>query len=102
VPKPSPPSTEAERRPVVNVVTSICLGVLVVSALLCLLRVVRPGSLADRIVGLDSLLVVVVGGIAVLTARQRSGTFVTMLIVVALIGFVGTVTVARFIERRGA
>lgn len=85
-----------------TVVTSICFGILSVSGLLCLARVVRPGSLADRIVALDSMLFVLVAAVGVLVARTRFADFLDALVVAALLGFIGTVTVARFIERRGA
>ena len=86
-----------------NTVTSVCFGILAGSAILCVARIVRPGSsLADRIVALDSLLVVFVGALAVLTARTAVDSFVDVLVVAALLGFLGTVTVARYIERRGA
>jgi len=86
-----------------TVVTSICLAMLVLSATLCIARVIRPGSsLADRIVALDSLLIVIVGGLAVYTARIDDGVFLGVLVVVSLLGFLGTITVARYIERRGA
>lgn len=86
-----------------TVVTSICLAMLVLSATVCIARVIRPGSsLADRIVALDSLLIVIVGGLAVYTARIDDGVFLGVLVVVSLLGFLGTVTVARYIERRGA
>jgi multicomponent Na+:H+ antiporter subunit F len=61
-----------------------------------------PGSLPDRIVALDTLLVVIVSGIAVHAARTGEGLYLDVLVVAALLGFVSTVTVARFIERRGA
>lgn len=85
-----------------SAVASIALAVLAVTGLVCLLRLLRPGSLADRIVALDALLIVVVAGIATDAARTGDGTFLDVLVVAALLGFVGTVTVARFIERRGA
>ncbi len=80
---------------------NIALGLLAAAGVLCLLRLARPGSLADRIVALDALLVVVVSGIAVQSARTGDGTYLDVLVVTALLGFVGTVTVARLIERRG-
>jgi multicomponent Na+:H+ antiporter subunit F len=86
----------------VNAVTSVAFAGLAVAALLCFVRLARGGSLADRIVALDSLLVVIVSGIAVQAARTRDGTYLDVLVVAAVLGFVGTVTVARFIERRGA
>ncbi len=84
-------------------VTTICFGILFVAGVLCLTRVLWVGSsLADRIVALDSMLIVFVGGIAVLTVRRESGGYVDVLVVAALLGFLATTTVARYIERRGA
>ena len=79
----------------------VCFAGLAVAALLCLVRLVRGPSVPDRIVALDALLYVVVSGIAVGAATVRDGSFLSVLIAVALLGFVGTVTVARFVERRG-
>lgn len=84
------------------VVTNIVLGVLVVAAVLTVVRLVRGPSLADRVVSVDVLLLLLVGGIAVEATRTGSTVFVTAGVVAALIGFVATVTVARYIERRGA
>jgi multicomponent Na+:H+ antiporter subunit F len=83
-------------------VTTIALAALAVAGVLCVARLLRGGSLADRVVALDSLLVVIVSGIAVLAARTKEGIFLDALVIASLLGFVGTVTVARFIERRGA
>ena len=80
----------------------VALGLLCVAAALCVARLLRGGSIADRIVALDLLLVVVVSAIAVNSARTRDGTYLDVLVVAALLGFIGTITVARFIERRGA
>jgi multicomponent Na+:H+ antiporter subunit F len=86
----------------VSVVITICLVELAISAVLCLVRLVAGPSVPDRIVALDALLYVVVSGIAVATAFTRDGSFLAVLVAVALLGFVGTVTVARFVERRGS
>lgn len=85
-----------------DLVTSVALAGLALAAALCVLRLVRSGSLADRIIALDTILVIVVASVAVYAARTRSGTYLDLVVVAALLGFVGTVTVARFIERRGA
>ena len=85
-----------------DVVTAVALGGLAVAGTLCALRLVRPGSLPDRVVALDTMLVVIVMGIAVGAARTGDGVFLDALVVAALLGFVSTVTVTRFIERRGA
>lgn len=85
-----------------NTVAIIALVALAFAAALYLVRLVRGPSIADRIVALDAILVVIVSGIAVQAARTRDGVYLDALVVAALLGFVGTITVARFIERRGA
>ena len=80
----------------------VCFAGLGIAALLCLLRLVRGPTVPDRIVALDALLSVVVSGIAVGAATTGDGSFLSVLVAVALLGFVGTVTVARYVERRGA
>jgi multicomponent Na+:H+ antiporter subunit F len=85
-----------------TLLTSIVLGVLALAAALCLLRLMRGASFPDRIVALDTLLVVIVCGIAVDAVRRGSGEYLDVLVVASLLGFTGTALVARFIERRGA
>lgn len=85
-----------------TVVGGVCLVGLALAALLVVVRLVRGPSVPDRIVALDVLVQVVVAGIAVAAAVTRDGTYLAVLVAVALLGFVGTVTVARFVERRGA
>lgn len=84
------------------VVTTICLVMLSVSGLICIWRLVSAPSIADRSLALDTLLIVIVVGVAVGAARTRSGTYLDVLLVVSLVAFIGTVAVARYIERRGA
>ena len=87
---------------IVSVSTAVCLVMLLAAAALCAARAVSPTSVPNRLVALDLLLVTIVLGIGVLVFRMRSGLFLDVLVVVSLLGFVGTVTVARFVERRGA
>lgn len=85
-----------------NAVYGIALAVLTVAGLVCLARLLRPGSsLADRVVALDTLVVVIVSGIAVDMLWRDVRAFVDLLVVTSLLGFVATVTVARFLEKRG-
>ena len=85
-----------------TVLYALTFGMLSGAGLLCLLRMLRGRSFPDRAVALDTLLVVVVCGIAVDAARTGSGAYLDVLVVAALLGFTGTALVARFIERRGA
>jgi multicomponent Na+:H+ antiporter subunit F len=77
-------------------------AVLAFAGALCVIRLARGPSLADRVLALDSLLIVGVVGVALESARTRSGVYLDVLLVVALVAFIGTTAVARFIERRGS
>jgi multicomponent Na+:H+ antiporter subunit F len=83
-------------------VAAVAFGVLSLSGLICLGRVVAGPSLADRILALDTLLIIVVVGVGVDAARTGQGVYLDVLLVVALVAFIGAAAVARFIERRGA
>lgn len=86
----------------IEIATTIALSLLALAAVLALVRMLRPGSLADRIVALDFLLVVVASGLAVYAVRIGEDTYLNVMVVFALLGFIGTGLVAMFIERRGA
>lgn len=82
-------------------VAAVCYGVLALSGALCALRALRGPTLADRVLALDSMLITGVVAVGVETARTGRGVYIDVLLVVALVAFVGTTAVARFIERRG-
>jgi multicomponent Na+:H+ antiporter subunit F len=84
----------------VSTVYVVSLVGLSVAAALVLVRLLRGPTASDRIVALDTLLLVVVAAVAVQVARFDSTRFAGILVVVSLLAFVGTVVVARFIERR--
>lgn len=79
---------------------SIALALLVVAGVLCLLRLIRGPSLANRIVALDALLLIIVSGLAVQAAITGEDTYLDAMVVAALLGFTGTGLIAKFIERR--
>lgn len=84
-----------------SVVAVLCYVGLAFASVAALLRLCLGPTVPDRIVALDNLLYIVVIGIAVAAATTGSGAFLGVLVAVALLAFVGTATVARFVERRG-
>ena len=74
--------------------------VLGAAALIAAIRLVRGPSLADRMLALDLVLVLVGSMAAVEAARQGTEYLVPVLVVLTLVAFIGTVIVARYIERR--
>lgn len=66
-----------------------------------LYRLLRGPSTPDRVVALDGVLSVVVSGVIVGAANAGSDITLVTVLVVSLAGFVGTVALGRFVERRG-
>ena len=85
-----------------DLVIAICLGITALAGVLAAARVLIADTFADRIVALDVVLGIIVTAIAIGAAGTGSGLLLNLLVVTGLLGFVGTSTVARFIERRGA
>ncbi|WBB53025.1 monovalent cation/H+ antiporter complex subunit F [Verrucosispora sp. WMMD573] len=73
---------------------------LAVAGGLTLTRVIRGPSILDRAVATDVLLAIIVAAIATEAAYSRDATALPVLVVLAVLGFVGSVSVARFAARR--
>ncbi len=72
------------------------------SFLITIYRVIVGPTLPDRIIGLDMLVVVAVGFIALVGIRTSFTLYVDVAIALALVGFLATVAFARFVLSRGA
>jgi multicomponent Na+:H+ antiporter subunit F len=81
----------------VTVVSVLTFALLGGGVLLALVRLALGPSLLDRVVATDALLVIISAGLAVYAALTRNPTVVPVLVVVSLLGFVGSVSVARYI-----
>lgn len=66
------------------------------SALLAIVRMERGPSMLDRTVAFDVLTTALVGAVAVETALSRRTESVPILVVLSMVGFIGSVTIARF------
>lgn len=84
-----------------NVVYAICMALAATAALITAAFVVRHRRLVDRAIGLDTVTAVIINGLAIAVAATSGRVGIEMLLLFSLLGFVGTVGVARFIERRG-
>jgi multicomponent Na+:H+ antiporter subunit F len=82
-----------------NLVSLIALTALGFSFLLALIRLVKGPTLPDRVVAMDLIGVIVVGLIVVLAARSGARAALDAAIVIALIGFLGTVAYATYVEK---
>ncbi|MFI7429375.1 monovalent cation/H+ antiporter complex subunit F [Micromonospora sp. NPDC049836] len=74
-------------------------GLFSVTALLALARIYRGPSLLDRIVGADLLLSTMLGAVGAEAAINRHAATLPVLVVLSLLGFVGSVALVRFAVR---
>ena len=74
--------------------------VMVVLAMGLLYRIYKGPTVADRVAALDTLDLVVSLALAVYSLYTGRGIYLDIALVVALLGFISTVFVGRYIERR--
>ena len=82
-----------------DVISHLTLVTLGVALLMAFVRLVKGPTLPDRIVAMDLFGVLVVGIIVVLAASSGVRATLDAAIVIALIGFLGTIAYATYVER---
>ena len=78
------------------IVVAVSGALLVVGAILAIIRVERGPSMLDRMVALDIMTNILVIGVALGAAWTRRLDAVPILAALALVGFISSVTVARY------
>lgn len=81
--------------------TVIVVGALLVIAIsvgLCVVRAVRGPTLFDRVLAFDCLALNMVGGVLLISLLLHTDAFLDVVLVVALLGFLGTVAFATYLE----
>ena len=81
---------------VISHITLVTLGVALVVAFI---RLVKGPTLPDRIVAMDLFGVLVVGVIVVLAGGSGVRATLDAAMVIALVGFLGTIAYATYVER---
>lgn len=82
-----------------DVVILLCLGIMSVATLLTVLRLLRGPDLPDRILALDTLYINAIALIMLLGMYLASDLFFEAALLIAVMGFVGTVAVAKHLLR---
>lgn len=82
---------------------SLCLTVgfalIMLSLIVAFMRLAKGPGFADRVVALDMMSVSIVAFCALYAVKTGVGSFLDIASVVALVGFLATVALARFAER---
>ncbi|MGI6514647.1 MAG: Na(+)/H(+) antiporter subunit F1 [Syntrophomonadaceae bacterium] len=76
---------------------SLCL--LVFSLLVTIYRLVKGPTAPERVQALDVLGIYLIAGVAIFSVLIRSTAFFEVILLIGILSFVGTIALARFIER---
>jgi len=76
----------------------IVLGLLVLAIIICLIRVIKGPTAPDRIVGLDTINTIVIVGMVIFGFISGSVIYIDVAIVYALLSFISTLFIAKYLE----
>jgi multicomponent Na+:H+ antiporter subunit F len=84
----------------VSLASSIALVLLGIALMLSIIRIAVGPTLADRVLALDLLTTLVMGFIGALAIRTGLTLYIDIAISLALLGFLATVALARYVASR--
>jgi multicomponent Na+:H+ antiporter subunit F len=76
----------------------IVLGFLILAIVISLIRVVKGPTAPDRIVGLDTINTIVIVGMVIFGFISGSVIYIDVAIVYALLSFISTLFIAKYLE----
>ena len=83
----------------IDLALDLAFGCIGVALVLCTWRLVRGPEATDRVLALDTLYVNVVALVVLLGMRLESSLFFEAALLIALLGFAGTVALSRYLSR---
>ena len=81
----------------------ILLGVLTIifgACLFCALRAALGPTAPDRVVAIDALIALMIGALVLLGVYYRAPIYLDVALVYALVAFLGTLAIAKYLEGR--
>lgn len=85
---------------VAGVIIVVGVALLTVAAVLTLVRMARGPSTLDRVVAADVIIAVVIAGLAMEASLNHHRTTLPVMVVLSLLGFAGSLSMARFVADR--
>lgn len=83
-----------------ELVSLVCLVILCGAFALVIVRIIRGPTLGDRTLALDMLTVVGMCFVCIIAVRTGLSLYLDIAIALALLGFMSTVALSRYIKRR--
>ncbi len=83
----------------IDLYTTIAFIVLTISLAFCFYRLIAGPTLCDRVVAMDTMTTVIIALIAVYCIKEGNAIFYDAILVLSILGFVGTVSMAKFLAK---
>jgi multicomponent Na+:H+ antiporter subunit F len=77
---------------------TLSLTFMVLAIVPCIYRIIKGPSIPDRVIALDAMTTVIVVMLGIYSFDQGSVFFMDVALVLSIISFVGTVTVAKYLD----
>lgn len=77
----------------------LVLVLLAISMSILLYRIIKGPSMPDRVLALDAISIHLIAMIAILSISLRTSAFFEIMLLLAILSFIGTVALTKFIER---
>lgn len=72
--------------------------IMVLAIIPCIYRIIKGPTIPDRVIALDAMTTVIVVMLGVYSFDQGSVFFMDVALVLSIIAFVGTVTIAKYLD----
>ncbi len=76
----------------------IVLGFLLLAIVIALIRVIKGPTAPDRVVGLDTINTIVIVGMVIFGAVTQNVIYIDVAIIYALLSFISTLFIAKYLE----
>lgn len=84
----------------IDTVIAAVMGMLLLAMLLASVRLLRGPAVEDRVLALDTLYINTIALLMLLGMWLRSDIYFEAVLVIAMLGFVGTLALSRYVMRR--
>lgn len=82
-----------------DIIIYIAIGLIALGSLLSFVRFVKGPTAADRAIALDTLSVIGIAALVLLGFLFKRYIYIDLALVYAVLGFIGIIIIARFIEK---
>jgi len=81
-----------------SLIFDISITFMVIAIIPCIYRVIKGPTTPDRVIAVDAMTTVIVVILGIYSYMQESAFFMDVALVLAIISFVGTVTISKYLD----